>query len=56
MFENLSTTSKVLMGVTAVGLVATVISAIKDKREADECCEECCCECIEDLADPTASL
>ena len=49
MFENLSTRTTILMGATAVGLLLTVGSAIKDRRD-NACCEdECSCE----LADPT---
>ena len=53
MFENLSTVTKILMGATAVGVVLTTVSAIKDVRSNEECCCDCE-ECIEELADPTA--
>lgn len=57
MFDNVSTLTKVLMGATAVGVVLTTASAIKDARDAKCCCEDDeCCECIEELADPTASI
>ena len=56
MFENMSTLTKVLMGATVVGVALTTVSAIKDRRDAAECCCEECCECIEELADPTASI
>ena len=47
----------ILLGVTVLGVAATVVSAIKDHAVCecieDECCDcgngECCCE----LADPT---
>ena len=52
MFENLSTTTKVLMGATVLGVVATAVSAIKDHRDnAACCCDEPCCDC--ELTDPT---
>ena len=56
MFKNLSTVTKVLMGVTGLGIVATAVSAIKDRRDTAACCEcdEACCEC--ELADPTAEV
>ena len=62
MFENLSTVTKVLGGLTVVALVATGISAVVDHRSAEECCcgeDECAeaCECCcEELADPTANV
>ena len=55
MFESMSTTTKVLAGITVLGTVATIVSAVKDHKEIAECCE--CCEGLEEaeceLADPT---
>ena len=57
MFNNLSTVTKVLMGVTALGVVATVVSAVKDHHDVAECdcCDEEVCECCE-LVDPTEEV
>ena len=58
MFDNLSTITKVLATATALGAVATVVSAVVDHRGVAECCceEECCDCCCEELADPTAEM
>lgn len=54
MFENLSTTTRILMGATVVGATLTTLSAIKDRRDAAACCCECCEDEVCELADPTA--
>ena len=58
MFENLSTVTKVLAGVTVLGVVATAVSAVVDHRGVAECCcdDEACECCCEELADPTAEI
>ena len=57
MFENMSIVTKVLAGVTVLGVVATAVSAVADHRGVAECCcEEGCCECECELADPTAEV
>ncbi len=53
--ENLSTTTKVLLGVTALGIAATAVSAIKDHKENCEC-EECIDEIVDEIVDPTAAV
>lgn len=53
----MSTITKVLAGVTVLGVVATAVSAIIDRRGVAECCcEEEACECGCELADPTAEI
>jgi len=54
MFENVSLTTKILMGVTVAGAIATTVSAIKDVKANKECCLECCDDCVEELVDPAA--
>lgn len=58
MFENLSIVTKILLGITVVGVAASAVSVIKDCRADSECdcaceCEECTCE---ELVDPAAEL
>ena len=54
MFENVSTTTKILAALTVAGVIATTVSAIKDVKANEECCLECCDDCVEELVDPAA--
>lgn len=53
--DSMSTTTKVLAGITVLGAIATGISVIKDHNDNAECCG--CCDELADapceLADPT---
>ena len=58
MFEAISTRSKVLVGTAVVGIIAGIVSVVKDLRDNAvccdcECCEEACENAVEALADPT---
>ena len=45
MFKSVTTITKILFGVTVTLAAATTISAIHDKKAAEECnCDECPCE------------
>ena len=56
MFENLSVRSMILMGAAVVATAGAIVSAVVDKRQAQNALEECCCECDCDVADPTAEI
>ena len=51
MFENFSTRSIVLGAATAVGIVASVVSIIKDCRDNAVCEEDIACEVVDPTAD-----